>query len=253
MRGCQQTGSAREGSTLEGSWLGHGLCLFPMSQTCVGHAKPDLLMSLNPSLAPNGSRPSVGIPDVIAEAVEAAQRIMYNEENGSTSHLSGSTSINVLYDPEEEMVGATTEIVTVRPALDSGSVDNVIHPKELPNDANTTPNNNDSHFVGANNSRIEKFGTCDTSLESKCGKVGCHWKLADVSRPLHSVSRVTGPKDGPGKQDVIFNNRVGVVVPPGIVDEILKRVKPLARYEREGNLYVGEFQMSAFGRQSQEP
>ena len=184
--------------------------------------------------------------NAIAEAVEAAQRIMCNEENGSNS-------INVLYDPEEEMIGATTEIVTVRPALDSGSVDNVIHPKELPSDANTTPNNTDSHFVGANNSRIEKFGTCDTSLESKCGKVGCHWKLADVSRPLHSVSRVTGPKDGPGKQDVIFNNRVGVVVPPGIVDEILKRVKPLARYEREGNLYVGEFKMSAFGRQSQEP
>ena len=189
----------------------------------------------------------LNLRDAVASAVEAAQAIMRAEDKTGVND----GSINVIYDPEEEMLAAATEKVTIRPAIDSGSVDNVIHPKELPCDAEPAPNTTGSHFVGANNSRIEKFGTCKTVLESDCGQVGCDWQLADVTRPLHSVSRVAGPKDGPGKQDVLFSNKKAVVVPPGIVEEILKRIKPVAEYEREGNLYVGKFQMSAFGRQSQ--
>ena len=55
------------------------------------------------------------------------------------------------------------------------------------------------------------------------------------------------------KQDVLFNNDVCVVVPPGIVAEILKRVTPIAKYDREGNLYVGEMTMSPFRRQEPQP
>ena len=73
-----------------------------------------------------------------------------------------------------------------------------------------------------------------------------------MSRPLNSVSKIAGPKDGPGKQDVLFNNRICVVVPPGIVDKILETVKPIMEYEREGNLYTAEVSMSAFGRQGQD-
>ena len=175
-----------------------------------------------------------------------ARGLKAQEESG-TNH----GAINMLYDPEDDsLIAAATEKVTIRPAMDSGSVDNVIHPRELPADAAPEPNETDSHFVGANNSRIEKFGTCTTCLESDCGQVGCDWQLADVTRPLHSVSKVAGPKEGPGKQDVLFSNKVCVVVPPGIVAEILKRVKPVAEYEREGNLYLGKFEMSAFRRQS---
>ena len=184
----------------------------------------------------------------VAEAVDAAQQILKAEEESTTN----CGSINLLCDSDDAMIAAATEKVTIRPAIDSGSVDNVIHPCELPADANPVPNDTDSHFVGANNSRIEKFGTCTTRLDSECGQVGCDWQLADVTRPLHSVSKVTGPRDGPGKQDVLFSNTKAVVVPPGIVTEILKRVKPVAVYEREGNLYVGKFEMSAFGRQSRD-
>ena len=47
-------------------------------------------------------------------------------------------SINVLYDPEDEFIGMAAEKVIVRPAMDSGSVANVIHPKELPRGAEPT-------------------------------------------------------------------------------------------------------------------
>ncbi len=73
--------------------------------------------------------------------------------------------------------------------------------------------------------------------------------MANVNRALHSVSTVTGPADGPGRQDVLFNNRTCAVVPPGIVDGILEKVKPVASYPRLGNLYVAKMKMRPFGRQ----
>ena len=136
--------------------------------------------------------------------------------------------------------------------MDSAAVANVIHPDELPSDAEYVPNTSGRHFVGANNAHIEKFGSCATRLTSSHGDVGCNWQLADVSRPLHSVAEVTGPGAGPAKQDVLFNNEVCVVVPPGTVKEILKRVQPIMEYQREGNLYLADLVMSSFHRQGQE-
>ena len=113
------------------------------------------------------------------------------------------------------------------------------------------PNSTGRHFVGASNEHIENYGSCDTVLQSEHGQVACEWKVADVSRALHSISKVAGPPEGPGSHDVLFNNRVGVVVPPGIVDTVLKYVKPLMQYDREGGLYVAEVTMSGFARPGQ--
>ena len=157
-------------------------------------------------------------------------------------------SLMPVYD-EEETIAAATEKVVIKAAMDSGAVANVIHPKELPCDANPEPNTTGHHFVGASNARIEKFGTCTTKLESEHGAIGCNWQLADVTRPLHSVAQVAGPEDGPGKQDVLFSNKICVVVPPGTVEKLLKIIKPVTEYKRQGNLYVGKFTMSSFGRQ----
>ena len=73
--------------------------------------------------------------------------------------------------------------------------------------------------------------------------------MADVSRPLHSVAKVTGPKGGPGKQDVLFDNDNCFVVAPGTVKKIMKHIQAVAEYEREGNLYVADMVLSSFGRQ----
>lgn len=45
-------------------------------------------------------------------------------------------------------------------------------------------------------------------------------------------------------QGVMFNNRIGVVMPPGLVGLLLKHVNPVARYFRRGGLYVCDFEMS---------
>ena len=51
------------------------------------------------------------------------------------------------------------------------------------------------------------------------------------------------------QHDVLFTNQLGVVVPAGVVDEILKRVKPIATYPRKGNLYCAKMTTSGFPRQ----
>ena len=102
---------------------------------------------------------------------------------------------------------------------------------------------------------IEYYGDVGTILESDKGSVGCSYAAADVSRPLRAVSQICGPVGGAAvaKQDVMFNNDLCVVMPPGLVRELLKRIKPIAQYDREGNLYVGDMIMSSFTRQGPEP
>jgi hypothetical protein len=86
-------------------------------------------------------------------------------------------------------------------------------------------------------------------MSSKHGRAGCNWQMAAVSRALHSVGIVAGPKGGPGKQDILFNNEKCYVVAPGIVKKLMETLSAVAEYDREGNLYVGEFTLESFRRQ----
>jgi hypothetical protein len=152
---------------------------------------------------------------------------------------------------DDGFIGVAVGRVRIRQAMDSGAVDHVIHPRELPDDAIIVPNTSGKHFRGANDSVIENYGDVETILETNLDAISCGWKAANVSRPLHSISKIAGPPGGAknSKQDVLFNNDVCVVVPPGIVAEILKRVTPVAAYAQEGDLYVGDMVLSSFHRQ----
>ncbi len=108
--------------------------------------------------------------------------------------------VGVIEFTEEDLILNTAEKVRVKVAMDSGAVANVIHPKQLPSDAVPEPNTNGKHFNGAGGDFIERYGTCLTELEGEHGAIGCDWDLADVSRALHSVSKVAGPFEGPGNK-----------------------------------------------------
>ena len=160
-------------------------------------------------------------------------------------------SINAIScsEPPAQLCTVAPDVANVRVAIDSAACDNVINPQELPKDAEWEPNENDKHFVGANESPIERYGSCKTVMSTKHGKVGCNWQMAAVSRALHSVGIVAGPKGGPGKQDVLFDTDNAYVVAPGVVKAMMKHLKAVAEYERGGNLYVGEVSLSSFTRQ----
>ena len=182
------------------------------------------------------------LDDVIRRSLMEAHMGLVNEEK--EKNLIGVTEFS-----EENLILSIAEKVRVKVAMDSGAVANVIHPKQLPSDAVPEPNTSGKHFNGAGGDFIERYGTCLTELEGEHGAIGCDWDLADVSRALHSVSKVAGPYEGPGKQDILFNNKRCVVVPPGVLDAIMKHVSAVAEYKREGNLYVAEMTMSSFQRQ----
>jgi len=158
-------------------------------------------------------------------------------------------SVNLIFDddddedaPDEELVAMASEKIRVGVAADSGATDNVIGLDDLP--AGVVPEGPPGPpFSNASGGAIKKFGKVVTLMENADGKVGCGWTACAVTRPLHSVSKVCGPEEGPGVQDFMFNNRIGVVMPPGLVDLLLKHIKPVARYPRRGGLYVGDFEM----------
>ena len=175
------------------------------------------------------------------------------EELASVESLMGmeeQKEIGLIEEDEGEIMAATRpKVVTIKAAMDSGAVRNTISPDDLPDGVEPAGNPSGRDFVGANGSNIKRYGPCRTLLDGQFGAVGCDWETADVTRPLHSVSQVTGPADDPLKQDVLFTNRKCVVVPPGVVEEILKKVKPIVQHNREGNLYLAEMRMSSFPRQ----
>ena len=161
--------------------------------------------------------------------------------------------LNLIEDDDgDTSLNALRQETRIRAAMDSGSCRNVTHPKTLPSGVKVTPNTSGKHFSGAGGEVIEKFGECMTTLEGPHGQVGCRWNVADVTRPLHSVSQIAGPYDGTGNQDVLFNNKRCVVVAPGVVEAIMKQISPVAEYHRDGNLYLSDFTMSDFVRQGQD-
>ncbi len=151
---------------------------------------------------------------------------------------------------DEEMIAAVQEEVKAVVAIDSGAVANVVNPENVPKCVQIAPNTTGKHFRGANDSVIEKFGSCTTLMRDESGReVGCRWQVADVTRPLNAVSCITGPEEGDAIHNVIFSNKRAVVVPPGILEQVLKHVTPVAEYWRNGGLYTAEMTMSSFTRQ----
>ncbi len=185
-----------------------------------------------------------------ADQERSSKRTLRGSPEGAESPTAAISC--VMEEEEEPLIASAVEKVKIQVAMDSAAVDNVVHPSFLPGDAEPAPNRTGRHFVGAQGGHIEKYGSVDTKLETDLGAIGCHWQLADVTRPLHSVAKVTGPEDHPtGKQDVLFTNKKCVVVPPGVVEKMLKTVKPVVEYARTGNLYIADMEMSSFPRQGQ--
>ena len=154
------------------------------------------------------------------------------------------------HDHNEHALMAFNEEIDIEVALDSGSVVHVANPEHLPANAEVVPNTSGRHFNGANASHIENYGTCFTSIrDTKTGAlVDCDWSVAEVVKPFHAVCKITGTVQVP-KHDVLFTAGKAVVVPHGHVESILRSVKPLMQYDRQGDLFVAKLTVFGFTRQ----
>ncbi len=187
------------------------------------------------------------------DATPGSPSWIYSGEARPAAPLPSSRPLAVItYAEETPLLTMAPQEVRIKAAADTGAVDNVIGVEDLPRGAVPSGNKDGKHFVGAGGDTIERFGDVDTLIKSAHGEMACGWQVADVTRALHSISKVTGPKElEQGHHEVLFTNKKGVVVPPGFVEEILKKVKPILQYEREGGLYLADITLSSFTRQGQ--
>jgi len=192
-----------------------------------------------------------------ARLQQEIEKTQANRERQQCNELPRELSMELLEDLAllesdelEELIANTVEEVTIQVAMDSGSCANVAHQDDMPKGSIIEPNLEDKHFSGAGGDRIRKHGTCRTKCVGAAGEFITDWSVAEVTRALHSVSKVTGPEDHPiGHHDVLFNNKRCCVVPPGIVELIMTTVKAIAEYKRSGGLYLADIKMSSFARQ----
>jgi hypothetical protein len=155
-----------------------------------------------------------------------------------------------LIEEDDGVIGVvgTQDEVRIKVAFDTGAVANAMSPDDVPSNATMARNTTGKNFVGPSGETILNHGSCDTMLIGQHGKVGCKWKVADVTRPFHSGTQVTGPIDKP-RQDVLINAGAVYVVEPCVVAKMVKSLKPVMEYKREGNLYLAEMAMTGFTRQ----
>ena len=131
---------------------------------------------------------------------------------------------------------ATTEEKRIRPAADTGACAHCTGPDDLPDNVIVVPADDPRSFVGPNGKGIDHYGEANITLGQPSGNnVGMKIQVMDIVRPLHSVSAMCDKG-----HDMIFTNKVGIVIPAGKLDEILKTIKVVARYPREGGLYVAD-------------
>ena len=191
------------------------------------------------------------------ELANAAQIMRYEATEPAAGHGSRSlVGMCVTYsdsddeDDDEHAIMAVNDTIDMEVALDSGSVVHVANPEHFPGNAEVIPNTSGRHFNGANASHIENYGTCLTSLQDTktMALVECNWSVADVVKPLHAVCKITGTIEAP-KHDVLFTAGRAVVVPHGHVENILRSVKLLMQYDRQGDLFVAKITVSGFTRQ----
>ena len=126
-------------------------------------------------------------------------------------------------------------------AAASGAVDHIAHPDSLPGDVRLERDDSAKNFISASGDGIKNHGKARVKLRTKEGRVIANvFQVADVCRPLHSVSRIcdTG-------HEFLFTETEGIVVPKGTFAHLLANVVAVARYPRENGVYVAEMDVKA--------
>jgi len=136
------------------------------------------------------------------------------------------------------MIMTAEEEIDIFIAIDSGAVEHVAAPSDLPRSISVDPpaDGKIRNFISASGDPIKNHGKADVCLINEDGtQVDSSFQVADVCRPLHSVSKVCDTD-----KEVLFTKHGGVVVPAGSLSRFLGSVQALAKYPRKGGLYVSK-------------
>jgi len=132
--------------------------------------------------------------------------------------------------------------VEVEIAMDSGAVDHVIGPKDLPGSAVVKPAQGkraNRNFTAANGTGMNNYGEVDVVMHGVEDEdnVNGTFAVTDVTRALHSASRIA-------------DNDCTIVITKGDCKVYKGEIKitgrtPLTTYRRKGGLYVRRVKLRA--------
>ena len=143
--------------------------------------------------------------------------------------------------PDAILATEEPNIKKMKVAADSGAVDHIAHPTSLPGNILLLRDNTTRNFVSASGDGIKNHGKARVKLRTKEGEVINNvFQVADVCRPLHSVSRICDQG-----HEMLFTETEGIVVPKGTFAHLMANVAIVARYPREEGLYVAEMDVKA--------
>ena len=150
-------------------------------------------------------------------------------------------------DSDDEEVLATEEEHEMEVAMDSGCVRHTTPPGSFPKKVKVVPPPpGTKDFVGAGGDSIKRHGKVELVMEpieqDADGCIGQVMEVADVTRPLHSLSQVADTD-----KELLFTKHECVVVPAGALSRFLKGVKVFSRYKRQGGLYTAKFKVRGRG------
>ena len=123
----------------------------------------------------------------------------------------------------------------IKVAADTGACAHCIGPDDIPEGMEVDECER-RNFCGPDGKPIQHFGEAKMRLQQPCGNhVTTTSQVLAVTRALRSVSAICDKK-----QDVLFTQDVGYVVPAGVFKEVLAKCRHIAESPREGGLWVSE-------------
>ena len=145
-----------------------------------------------------------------------------------------------MFDQEDDEILNTEEEKEIVVAADTGCVRHAVAPEDLPAHVMVVaPPPGTKDFVGAGGDRIKRHGKAAVQMQQEgFGPINQVLEVADVTRPLHSMSQVADT----GKE-ILFTKGEATVVPEGSLSKYLKYCKRLAVYKRSGGLYLGKMKV----------
>ena len=147
------------------------------------------------------------------------------------------------YESDDEELFNMDDEVEIEVAQDSGSVDHCANPKDIPKAVKIVKPENGKlrNFVAANGDRIKNYGKAHVSLIQEGGNVvDGSFNVADVTRPLHSTGKICDES-----KEVLFTKGEATVVPEGALSQFLGTVRHIAKYKRNGGLYLAKMRARA--------
>jgi hypothetical protein len=165
-----------------------------------------------------------------------------NAHQERSSQNNTPTRVNVMIETnqdEEDILMAEDE-VEIEVAADTGAGAHCAHPRHLPDSVEVTSDKLRS-FNGAGGEPIKHYGRATVRMQQENGvHISQEVQVMEVTRPLHSISTVCD-----NEFDVVFTKTEGLVLPAGLLDEVLALVKQkvVARYKRKGGLYVAKMRV----------